>query len=111
STTSPNAPPSDPTFSHLTPSDLRQLFGRRQPHDLSSIPMATFSVDAEYARNQRAIETGAAEQPVAPVRAIAGGRHQLTSLLSNAQAQREALEEQISRGKRNRRDAGNRYGW
>ncbi|KZV71679.1 hypothetical protein PENSPDRAFT_629979 [Peniophora sp. CONT] len=38
-------------------------------------------------------------------------RHQLTTLLADAYANREALELQIAEGKRNRKEAGNKYGF
>lgn len=41
---------------------------------------------------------------------LAGKRHQLHSLLTEAYMNREALEERIAQGKRNRKEAGNKYG-
>lgn len=41
---------------------------------------------------------------------MARGRHQLTTLLAEAYQNREALEDQIAMGKRNRKEAGNKYG-
>ena len=40
----------------------------------------------------------------------ARGRHQLTTLLTEAYANREELEERIAQGRRNRKEAGNKYG-
>ena len=37
-------------------------------------------------------------------------RHQLSSLLTEAYQNREALEEKIAQGRRNRKEAGNKYG-
>ncbi|KLO13543.1 hypothetical protein SCHPADRAFT_904128 [Schizopora paradoxa] len=42
---------------------------------------------------------------------LAGKRHQLHSLLTEAYMNREAIEEKIAQGKRNRKEAGNRYGF
>ncbi|KZP19474.1 hypothetical protein FIBSPDRAFT_932785 [Athelia psychrophila] len=42
---------------------------------------------------------------------MARGRHQLTTLLAEAYQNREALEDQIAAGKRNRKEAGNKYGF
>jgi len=42
---------------------------------------------------------------------MARGRHQLTTLLSEAYQNREALEERIAEGRRNRKEAGNKYGF
>ena len=41
---------------------------------------------------------------------VANSRHQLSTLLKQAYDNREALEEQIAQGKRNRKEAGNKYG-
>ncbi|KAE9391646.1 hypothetical protein BT96DRAFT_967566 [Gymnopus androsaceus JB14] len=41
---------------------------------------------------------------------IARSRHQLATLLNEAYQNREALEEKIAEGRRNRKEAGNKYG-
>ncbi len=41
---------------------------------------------------------------------IAKSRHQLSTLLRDAYENREALEERIAEGRRNRKEAGNKYG-
>jgi hypothetical protein len=41
---------------------------------------------------------------------VARSRHQLGTLLMEAYTNREALEERIAQGKRNRKEAGNKYG-
>ena len=41
---------------------------------------------------------------------IAKTRHQLATLLRDAYQNREALEEKIAEGRRNRKEAGNKYG-
>ena len=41
---------------------------------------------------------------------IARSRHQLSTLLREAYENREALEEKIAEGRRNRKEAGNKYG-
>lgn len=41
---------------------------------------------------------------------VAKGRHQLTTLLAEAYQNREALEDRIAEGRRNRKEAGNKYG-
>ncbi|KAF8522245.1 mitotic checkpoint regulator, MAD2B-interacting-domain-containing protein [Hysterangium stoloniferum] len=42
---------------------------------------------------------------------VARTRHQLSTLLTEAYENREALEEKIAQGKRNRKEAGNKYGF
>ena len=41
---------------------------------------------------------------------IAKTRHQLATLLRDAYQNRDALEERIAEGRRNRKEAGNKYG-
>ena len=41
---------------------------------------------------------------------LARSRHQLGTLLMEAYTNREAIEEKIAQGKRNRKEAGNKYG-
>ncbi|TDL24775.1 hypothetical protein BD410DRAFT_744397 [Rickenella mellea] len=42
---------------------------------------------------------------------LAKTRHQLSTLLTEAYTNREALEERIAQGRRNRKEAGNKYGF
>ncbi|KAF8163337.1 mitotic checkpoint regulator, MAD2B-interacting-domain-containing protein [Crassisporium funariophilum] len=68
---------------------------------------------------RKAITQGAAGGPVAPkmninaskTSGVARSRHQLSTLLKEAYENREALEERIAQGKRNRKEAGNKYGF
>lgn len=67
---------------------------------------------------KKAVTQGAGGGPVAPkmninaskMNRVANSRHQLSTLLKQAYDNREALEEQIAQGKRNRKEAGNKYG-
>ncbi|KAF9564609.1 hypothetical protein CPC08DRAFT_741341 [Agrocybe pediades] len=67
---------------------------------------------------KKAITQGAGGAPAAPkmninaskTSGIARSRHQLSTLLKEAYENREALEERIAQGKRNRKEAGNKYG-
>ncbi|KAF9454525.1 hypothetical protein P691DRAFT_655906 [Macrolepiota fuliginosa MF-IS2] len=59
--------------------------------------------------------TGAPEEPkmkfsASKLSGIARSRHQLSTLLRDAYENREALEERIAEGRRNRKEAGNKYG-
>ncbi|KAL4247285.1 Proline-rich protein PRCC [Abortiporus biennis] len=62
---------------------------------------------------------GAVGEPAAPKMNIKGAalsgrartRHQLSSLLTEAYQNRETLEEKIAQGRRNRKEAGNKYGF
>ncbi|KAG7452484.1 uncharacterized protein BT62DRAFT_4033 [Guyanagaster necrorhizus] len=59
---------------------------------------------------------GAPEKPKMNINAsklsgIARSRHQLSTMLKEAYENREALEEKIAEGRRNRKEAGNKYGF
>ncbi|KAG1782571.1 mitotic checkpoint regulator, MAD2B-interacting-domain-containing protein [Suillus placidus] len=61
------------------------------------------------------IKTGEPEQPRmniqgAKLGSTARSRHQLTTLLTDAYHNREAMEEKIAQARRNRKEAGNKYG-
>ncbi|KAI0709291.1 mitotic checkpoint regulator, MAD2B-interacting-domain-containing protein [Earliella scabrosa] len=68
---------------------------------------------------RKALTTAAAAVPDAPKMNIKGAalggrarsRHQLSTLLTEAYQNREALEEKIAQGRRNRKEAGNKYGF
>ncbi|EDR14849.1 uncharacterized protein LACBIDRAFT_306017 [Laccaria bicolor S238N-H82] len=70
--------------------------------------------------DRKAITKGAGEEVAAAPRmninasktsGIARSRHQLSTLLREAYENREALEEKIAEGRRNRKEAGNKYGF
>nr|GAT58651.1 predicted protein [Mycena chlorophos] len=68
---------------------------------------------------RKAVTAGAGAGPSAPnikltaskSSRIANTRHQLATMLHQAYSNREALEEKIAEGKRNRKEAGNKYGF
>ncbi|KAI0957241.1 hypothetical protein AcW1_005699 [Taiwanofungus camphoratus] len=68
---------------------------------------------------KKALTTGNADAAAAPKMNIKGAalggrartRHQLSTLLTEAYQNREALEEKIALGRRNRKEAGNKYGF
>ncbi len=99
----------------LSVSARRQLFGRQsgkgnlQP-ELPAVSIMKFNTDDEYAFNESIRASGDSAQPN-PVRAIAPGKHSLKQLVNAASSQKEALEEQFASGKRNRREAGGKFGW
>lgn len=95
---------------NLSRSQRRQLLGRNPQAAKSRV--LTFETDAEYAANQELAsreEIAAAQHN--PVRAIAPGKHTLRQLVHAANSQREALEESFAAGKRNKKEAGSKYGW
>lgn len=100
------------TALNLTPAERRQLLGRNpNAHSTSTSNIITFNTDTEYATNQMLNASADAAAQHNPVRAIAGGKHSLKQLVANAQGQKEALEESFAVGRRNKREAGGRYGW
>ena len=97
---------------NLTPSQRRQLLGRNAGN--KDVSVVNFNADAEYNANEE-FRTAAAgdskQQAPNPVRAIAPGKHSLKQLVNAVAGQRDALEESFAAGKRNRKEAGSKYGW
>ena len=100
---------------HLSETAKRQLFGRQQKDNsrATTINVINFNTDKEYAANEilRATAGGESKNNVNPVRAIAPGKHNLKQLVSAVSTQKDALEEQFAQGRRNKKEAGSRYGW
>ncbi|GAB7337519.1 hypothetical protein MBLNU457_g2842t1 [Dothideomycetes sp. NU457] len=94
---------------NLSAADRRRLFGRTKGGD-AALNIANFDMDAEYKRNEEMRAAGEAVEHRA-VKAIAPGKHSLQQLVSAASTQREALEDAWAQGKRNRGEAGSKYGW
>jgi hypothetical protein len=72
--------------------------------------MVNFSADEQYAANEE-IRAKGETASINPVRGIAPGKHSLKQLVNAAATQADALEEHFAQGKRNRNEAGSRYGW
>ncbi|PSR74093.1 hypothetical protein PHLCEN_2v10049 [Hermanssonia centrifuga] len=74
--------------------------------------------EVQEREEKKALTAGAANNAAAPNMNIKGAalsgrartRHQLSSLLTEAYQNREALEERIAQGRKNRKEAGNKYG-
>lgn len=106
---------------NLSRAEKRHLFGRNAKSSFtdstsSSAPrILTFNTDAEYASNQAFLSSTSESERSSlqhnPVRSIAPGKHSLQQLVNAASSQREALEESFASGKRNKKEAGSRYGW
>lgn len=96
---------------HLSASAKRQLLGRNHKiASMTSSSIINFNTDQEYAANEALRALGEQVQHN-PVRAIAPGKHSLKQLISAASGQKEALEESFASGRRNKKEAGGRYGW
>ena len=98
---------------NLSASAKRQLLGRQRHNnksDPSTINIINFNTDQEYAANELLRQAGEQVQHN-PVRAVAAGKHSLKQLVNAASSQKEALEEQFASGRRNKREAGSKYGW
>ncbi|KAL8810674.1 MAG: hypothetical protein Q9200_002386 [Gallowayella weberi] len=94
---------------NLSASAKRQLLGR-QNRNSSAINVVHFNTDQEYAANELLRQAGETVQHN-PVRAIAPGKHSLKQLVNAASNQKDALEEQFASGRRNKKEAGSKYGW
>ncbi|KAF7522470.1 hypothetical protein PCG10_007385 [Penicillium crustosum] len=94
---------------NLSKAERRQLFGRNAMPSQSHV--RTFNTDEEYASNQVLAQGELAGTQHNPVRAIAPGKHTLQQLLNVASSQKEALEESFATGRRNKKEAGSKYGW
>lgn len=101
---------------NLSRAQRRQLLGRNPgTATQANSRILTFNTDAEYASNQEMLSKTTEEELAAqqhnPVRAIAPGKHSLRQLVQAASAQKDALEDSFAAGRRNKKEAGSRYGW
>ena len=96
----------------LSEAERRQLFGRKgQGPDLSGATFVDFNTDREYAHNEMLRQQGETVQHNA-LKTISGtGKNSLRSLINVASTQKDALEEHFASGRRNKKEAGNKYGW
>jgi hypothetical protein len=96
---------------NLSEADRRQLFGRKKGQTSgSAINVVNFNTDQEYAANEVLRASGEQVQHN-PVRAIAPGKHSLKQLVTAATGQKDALEESFATGRKNKKEAGSKYGW
>ncbi|KAF2187281.1 hypothetical protein K469DRAFT_704966 [Zopfia rhizophila CBS 207.26] len=99
---------------NLSEAEKRQLFGRKgrgNGPDLSAVNIVEFNTDTEYAHNEKLRAAGETVQHNA-LKSISGtGKNSLRSLVNVATTQKDALEEHFAQGRRNKREAGNKYGW
>ncbi|GAO48816.1 hypothetical protein SAICODRAFT_6895 [Saitoella complicata NRRL Y-17804] len=70
-----------------------------------------YNVEEQYNLNEELLRTGQLQPQTQPVRAIAPGRHQLSSLVNAAHSQKESLEENFAQGRKNKSEGGQKYGW
>lgn len=100
---------------NLSRAQRRQLLGRNPGTIQANSRILTFNTDAEYASNQELLSKTSQEEIAAqqhnPVRAISSGKHSLRQLVQAASSQKDALEESFAAGRRNKKEAGSRYGW
>ena len=101
---------------NLSASAKRQLLGRNHngnkahPSQLPTVPnIVNFNTDEEYAANELFRQAGETVQHN-PVRGIAPGKHSLRQLVNAASNQKDALEESFASGRRNKKEAGSKYG-
>ncbi|KAF2465824.1 uncharacterized protein BDR25DRAFT_306560 [Lindgomyces ingoldianus] len=97
---------------HLSEAEKRQLFGRKGRGDIpGGAKIVEFNTDREYAHNEELRAQGETVQHNA-LKSISGtGKNSLKSLINVATTQKDALEDHFAQGRRNRKEAGNKYGW
>ncbi|KAF2270008.1 hypothetical protein CC78DRAFT_528524 [Lojkania enalia] len=97
---------------NLTEAERRRLFGRKgRSPDLYSANIVEFNTDQEYAHNMKVRAEGETVEHKA-LKSISGtGKNSLRSLINVAVTQKDALEEHFNTGRRNKKEAGNKYGW
>lgn len=93
---------------NLTTAQRRHLFGRHGKDVPANI--AHFNMDSEYAANEQLRQSGETIEHRA-VKSIAPGKHSLQQLVNNARSNQESIEDKWAEGRRNRGDAGSKYGW
>ncbi|KAL8740149.1 MAG: hypothetical protein Q9190_007121 [Brigantiaea leucoxantha] len=121
--TPPNPPPLELQSLDTIASDLnlsssarRQLLGRQRNSSNQSpaVNIVTFNTEQEYKANNELLRQAgeqAQQQQHNPVRSIAPGKHSLQQLVNAVSNQKDALEEQFASGRRNKMEAGSKYGW
>lgn len=81
----------------------------------STPQVLTFDTNRQYRQNAEWLASATEEELAAqqhnPVRSIAPGRHSLQQLVNAVSVQKDALEETFAAGRRNKKEAGARYGW
>lgn len=94
----------------LSKHELGRNNRKRHQDTQSPAEVVDFSVDDFYERNRldNALE---GNKTTNVVRAIGGGKHQLSSLLRSAQNNREGLEEMFLQNKKTKKEAGSKYGF
>lgn len=98
---------------NLSEAERRQLFGKkgRDGPQASSARVVEFNTDAEYAHNEHLRQQGEQIQHN-PLKAISGsGKNNLRTLVNVATTNKDALEDHFATGYRNKKEAGNKYGW
>ncbi|KAH7144029.1 mitotic checkpoint regulator, MAD2B-interacting-domain-containing protein [Dactylonectria macrodidyma] len=94
----------------LSAAARRELFGRGGEGKHMAKNVINFNMDKEYEHNEE-IRAAGDQQTHNPVRAIQGGKHSLRQLVQNVHSQKEALEDSFAKGRTNRKEASNKYGW
>jgi Mitotic checkpoint regulator, MAD2B-interacting len=108
-TTAPPPPPSTISTADLDTFAAHILEGRHRK--ARTVEIMDYNAADIYAQNAADKASGLLQEQVQPVRAIGGGRHQLTQLLNNVQQQKESLEEQFAAGRRVKKESAAKYGW
>lgn len=82
---------------------------RRKTQDIPLV-MQDIDADERYMDNLRYMQSDERKEEHAPVRFVGTGKHQLSSLLNSAMAQKDSLESSFATQKRSMRDSKAKYG-
>ncbi|KAI8998598.1 mitotic checkpoint regulator, MAD2B-interacting-domain-containing protein [Trametes punicea] len=108
---------------HIRALEKGKIKGFEEAEDATEVnalkEMEKAKKEIQEREERKALTTAASAVPAAPKMNIKGAalggrarsRHQLSTLLTEAYQNREALEEKIAQGRRNRKEAGNKYGF
>lgn len=75
------------------------------------VNVVDFDLDEFYEENEKLSQAGLLEESKRPVGSVAGGKHQITTLLRSAQQNHQGLEEMHAEGRRNKREARAKHGF
>lgn len=103
---------SNSLVAEITKHELGNARSRKAAAAAAGAPtVVDFSVADFYATNASLKAQGMLDENKRPVKAIGGGRHQLTTLLRSAQTNQEGLEQMYAENRRTKKEAGSKYGF